>query len=263
MKLKNGVEVFKVFNSLGARNHIYPTLIYDKKECILVDAGYPGNFTVICEQMNNINVPFERLSKIIITHQDFDHMGGLFSFIDNKKEGQQIEVCAHIDDKDYIEGKKRPIKLTDEFLQRIKKNINEYSVSKQQELNIIMDNYYVKVDKALNDKDEIPVCGGIVVIHVPGHTPGNICLYLKKHKILIAGDTLNITNGTLYGPDHYQSVDIEQAINSLKKLNDYQIKTVVCYHGGVYEDSNANKRIEEIIREELNELAAKKAQQLK
>ena len=129
--------------------------------------------------MKNINIPYERLTKIIITHQDFDHMGGLFSFIDNQKENQQIEVCAHIDDKDYIEGKKRPIKLTDEFLQRIRKNINEYSVSKQQELNRIMDNYYVKVDKVLKDKDEIPICGGIVVIHVPGHTPKYMFIFKK------------------------------------------------------------------------------------
>lgn len=258
MKLKNGVEVLKVFNSLGSKNYIYPTLIYDKNEAVLVDTGYPGNFTVITEQLANAFVPYEKLTKIIITHQDFDHMGSLSSFIENKKEGQNIEVCAHIDDKDYIEGIKTPLKLTDDFLRRIRRNISEYSVSKQQELNYILDNYYVKVDKVLKDKEELPICGGIVVIHVPGHTPGNICLYLKKHKILIAGDALNITNNELYGPEYHHSLDIYQAINSLRKLSDYNIKTVVCYHGGVY-NGNVNKRIEEIICDELRELESKKA----
>lgn len=258
MKLKNGVEVLKIFNSLGARNNVYPTVIYDKKNIILVDTGYPGHYQIIKEQLDNINLSINDVSKIILTHQDWDHMGSLSSIIENKAEEQQIEVLAHEDDKAYIEGSKTLLKFTADFLKKLRKLISEYSMSKQQELNHILDNFYVKVDKALKDGDVIDVCGGIEIIHVPGHTPGNICLYLKKHKILLAGDALNITNGQLYGPDSLYTHDMEQAVNSLKKLTKYQIKTVVCYHGGIY-DNNVNKRLEVIIRDELNELATKKA----
>ncbi len=257
MKLKNGVEVLKVFNSLGARNNIYPTLIYDKNDAILVDAGYPGNFQVISEQLANVDVPFTKLTKIIITHQDFDHMGGLSSFVEKaQEENITIEILAHEEEKDYIEGKKTPIKLTDDFMRKIRKMVDEYSANKRDELNHILDNYYVKVNRGLKDGEVIPVCGGITVIHVPGHTPGNICLYLQKHKILIAGDSLTIIEGELLGPDQIYTPDMELAINSLKKLQKYDIKQVVCYHGGVYE-GNVNKRLEVIIRDELNELAAK------
>jgi len=255
MKLKNGVEVLKVFNTLGARRNIYPTLIYDKDHVVLVDTGYPGHFQVIKEQIANALVPFEKLTKIIITHQDFDHMGGLSSFKEQDKDNQ-IEVLAHEADQEYIEGTKTPIKLTEEFMRNLKKMISEYSVTKQEALNHILDNYYVKVDKTLKDDEEIPICGGIKVIHVPGHTPGNICLYLKKHKILIAGDALNVIEGELYGPDSHATPELELAIKSLSKLNQYSIKTVICYHGGVY-SNNVNKRIEVIIKDELNELLTK------
>jgi glyoxylase-like metal-dependent hydrolase (beta-lactamase superfamily II) len=258
MKLKNGVEVLKIFNSLGARNNIYPTVIYDKKNIVLVDTGYPGHYQIIKEQLDNIKLSINDVSKIILTHQDWDHMGSLVSILENKAEAQQIEVLAHEADKPYIEGSKTPLKFTDEFVKKLRKMVGEYSMSKQQELNHILDNFYVKVDKALKDGEVIDICGGIEVIHVPGHTPGNICLYLKKHKILLAGDALNITNGQLYGPDAIYTHDMEQAVNSLSKLTNYQIKTVVCYHGGVY-DNNVNKRLEEIITGELNELATKKA----
>ncbi len=252
MKIKKGVEVLKVFNTLGARNNIYPTLIYDKENAVLVDTGYPGHFSIIKDQLANANVPVEKLTKIIITHQDFDHMGSLSSFLE--RADCQIEVLAHEADVDYIEGEITPIKLTDEFMRKIRKMIDSYSVKKQKELNHILDNYYVKVNKALKDGEEIPICGGIIVIHVPGHTPGHICLYLKKHKILIAGDALTMIKGELYGPDRFITPDLELALKSLNKLNNYNIKTVVCYHGGIY-NKNVNKRIEEIIKDELNEIS--------
>lgn len=40
------------------------------------------------------------------------------------------------------------------------------------------------VDQTIADGDEIPIFGGITVIHTPGHTPGHISLYLKQSKIM-------------------------------------------------------------------------------
>jgi hydroxyacylglutathione hydrolase len=42
-----------------------------------------------------------------------------------------------------------------------------------------------------NEGDEIKV-GNLTlkVMHTPGHSPGSVCFYLEKQKILIAGDTL-------------------------------------------------------------------------
>jgi glyoxylase-like metal-dependent hydrolase (beta-lactamase superfamily II) len=38
---------------------------------------------------------------------------------------------------------------------------------------------------------------------------------------------------------------MDLALKSLKKLTQYDIETVVCYHGGVYK-KNANKRLAEL-----------------
>ncbi|MFP3381467.1 MBL fold metallo-hydrolase, partial [Bacillus sp. SIMBA_069] len=56
-----------------------------------------------------------------------------------------------------------------------------------------------RVDYTLIDGQELPFCGGIRVIHTPGHTPGHISLYLKQSKILIAGDSMYSVNGILGG----------------------------------------------------------------
>ncbi|SFA75685.1 Metallo-beta-lactamase superfamily protein [Cohnella sp. OV330] len=51
------------------------------------------------------------------------------------------------------------------------------------------------VNQIIADGDEIPVLGGVVVIHTRGHTPGHISLYLKQSKTLIAGDAFMIEEG--------------------------------------------------------------------
>ena len=48
----------------------------------------------------------------------------------------------------------------------------------------------VTVDILLNDGDELPMLGGIKVLHTPGHTPGSICPFLLQERLVIAGDLL-------------------------------------------------------------------------
>jgi hydroxyacylglutathione hydrolase len=48
-----------------------------------------------------------------------------------------------------------------------------------------------KADLLLKDGDEIKVGSfALKILHTPGHTPGSICIYCEKEKILFTGDTL-------------------------------------------------------------------------
>jgi glyoxylase-like metal-dependent hydrolase (beta-lactamase superfamily II) len=83
------------------------------------------------------------------------------------------------------------------------------------------------------DGDLLPICGGIEVIHSPGHTPGHIGLFLKKSGLLVGGDALNVGDGKLVGANPAHSLDMELAGASFEKLKGYGAKGVVAYHGGV------------------------------
>ncbi len=96
--------------------------------------------------------------------------------------------------------------------------------------------------RTVEDGEELPYGGGTVVIHTPGHTPGHLCLYVKQAKVLIAGDALNVEEGRLIGPRPQHTADIDAARRSLKKLAEYDIETVICYHGGMYR-GEPNQRI--------------------
>lgn len=91
----------------------------------------------------------------------------------------------------------------------------------------------VDVDIELNDGDKFDCCGWVEIIETPGHMPGHISIYIKESKILIAGDALVIENDKLCMANPQYTLDIKEAKKSIKKLLNYDIDRVICYHGGI------------------------------
>jgi glyoxylase-like metal-dependent hydrolase (beta-lactamase superfamily II) len=242
MKVANGVEVFELkTNMMGRQTEIHPTLIWDEHEVILVDTGIPGQLPEIREAMENAGVPFNKLSKVILTHQDRDHIGSLPDIL--KAVNHKVAVLAHKEDKPYIEGDKPPIKMNPERVTKMLESVPEEQ--RQQVQALFTSPITAKVDRTVEDGEVLPYCGGITVIFTPGHTPGHISLYLNRSKTLITGDALVAVNGELLGPNPQFTPDMQTALKSLKKFTKYDIETVICYHGGVYKE-NANQRIAEL-----------------
>ena len=67
----------------------------------------------------------------------------------------------------------------------------------------------------------------------------------KAYYFLITADALVAVDGELHGPNPKATYDLDSALKSLKKLTQYNIKTVICHHGGVYSDK-ANERLTEL-----------------
>lgn len=101
------------------------------------------------------------------------------------------------------------------------------------------------VNRMLRDGEELPLVGGIIVIHTPGHTPGHTSLYHMPSKTLIAADALNVIDGRLVGPDPATTFDLALARLSLQKISHFDIRNMICYHGGLF-TNNPNQRIREL-----------------
>lgn len=215
MKISNNVEMLEIsLDSLGIKGFkIYPVVLHDDNSVILVDTGLSGLLPIIKDEILKLDLSLSDITKVVITHGDLDHIGNLASI---KKLRDNLQIVAHEEEKGYIEFKDRLSKITPEKYNELKGQLKS------------------DVSQIVGDGDELKEFGGITVIHTPGHTPGHICLYLKKHKVLIAGDALNIIDGELLGPHPRHTLDMKQAIDSLKKLLDYDIESVICYHGGLY-----------------------------
>jgi len=246
MKIADNLEMLELhMKVMGVERIVYPTLMWDDENVILVDAGIPSNLEIIKKQMEAAGVPFARLTKIVATQQDIDHVAGIKGIIG---ENPKVMVLAHDDDKPYIQGEKKVKRLNSKFMERIKDLPEEV----QLKIVDIFVNSRVKVNSTLSDGEVLLYCGGITVIHTPGHTPGHICLYHQMSKTLIAGDAMNILHGQLVGPNEdpmsEDGVNANDAINSLKKLEDYDIKNIITYHGGLFNNS-PNEKIKEVIRD--------------
>ncbi|MGE6399809.1 MULTISPECIES: MBL fold metallo-hydrolase [Bacillus cereus group] len=205
MEIAKGVEMLH----LEFQGYIiHPILLWDDEMAVLIDTGFPGQIEDIQVEMDKVGVSFGKLKVVILTHQDIDHIGSLPELLQNC--GSNITVYAHELDKPYIEGE-LPL-LKDAQVQNPPKG---------------------KVDDTLIDGQELSYCGGILIIHTPGHTPGHISLYLRQSKTLIAGDSMYSVNGILGGIHAPTTLDVKEAHQSLKKYLDLDIESVVCYHGGL------------------------------
>nr|WP_060860010.1 MBL fold metallo-hydrolase [Paenibacillus riograndensis] len=194
------------------------TLMWDEHRSILIDAGFHGHGEQIVNGMRKAGVPFEQLSAVILTHQDIDHIGGVQDLL--KLAAKPLTVYAHALDQPAIEGAVPLLK-------------RELPPQLQHMFDLP---YHVKVDYTLNDGDVLPFFGGVEVIFTPGHTPGHISLYLQTSRVLIAGDLLSSVDGELQAPTHQTTPDLPTAFGSLRRLLDYDIEQIVCYHGGVCTD---------------------------
>lgn len=220
MKISKGVEMLHIeFQGYI----IHPTLLWDQEMAVLIDTGFPGQMEDLRVAIEKVGVSFDKLKVVILTHQDIDHIGSLPDIL--QKYGNTIKVYAHELDKPYIQGDLTLLK--DGHLKDLPKG---------------------KVDDSLKDGQELPYCGGIRIIHTPGHTPGHISLYLQQSKTLIAGDSMYSVNGIIVGIHAPTALDINEARHSLKKYLELDIESVICYHGGLSKE-NINEQIQNVISE--------------
>ena len=193
MKISDGIEMLELpMNIMGRESSVYPTLMWDDNTVILVDAGTPNSLPKIKKAMGDAGVPFESLNKIIVTHQDIDNIGGIQCILD---ELEEVQVLAHEEDKPYIQGKKKLVRLNSNFMTRI----NALTEEEWEKVLDMFENVSVEVNKTLTDMEELACCGGIIVIHTTGHTPEHLCLYHKTSKTLIAGDAITSLMNSLLG----------------------------------------------------------------
>ncbi len=222
---------------------IYPTLLKDAHELIMVDCGYPDSMPKLEHAMKKMGLSLNQLTKIVITHHDHDHMGALKEI---KDRYPLVQILCSREEAPYITGQSKSLRLQQaEALQdTLPESEKEGGLMFQRFISSIQ-----KVDSVttVNSAEILPICGGIEILDTKGHMPGHISLYIKEQKVLIAGDALVVENGKLCMAMPQYLLNKRDAQDSIRNLQNYDIEKIICYHGGLYQ-SDIKNSLQEIVK---------------
>jgi glyoxylase-like metal-dependent hydrolase (beta-lactamase superfamily II) len=248
MRVAPGVEMLELSATLmSGPGTLCPTVLWDRENSILVDAGLPGMARQFLEAMEQAGISQKTLVSIIVTHHDLDHIGSLNELQEMIPHG--VQIWSHPEEVPYIQGEIPPIKMTPKMMAQMAEQMKGLPEEQRQAMRAMMEkvkSFKLKVDRVMGDGEMLPNCGGIQIIHTPGHTPGHICLYHTPSKTLIAGDALFVDGDSLGPAPAFINADIPLALSSLKKLAQCDVASVIAYHGGLFQNS-PNTRIAEIV----------------
>ena len=225
MRIAKNVEMLEIAGEHGA---FYPVLVWGGDEVVLIDAALPGQTEALREAVKVAGFTLEGITKVIITHQDLDHIGSAKVLSD-----MGAEILAHELEAPYIQGDVTSIRLSD--MERRLDELDEGERDFYERAKEGAPHFFVHVGRPLKDGDLLDICGGIRILHTPGHTPGHIAVLLVESNIMVAGDGANIADGRLVGANPQYTADMVRAADSLTKMKGCNPDSFVCYHGGFIE----------------------------
>jgi len=229
MKVADNIAMLELTDERGTYR---PTFIWDDHERIMVDTGLPGQLGLIAAALEPLGFRPSDITKVIVTHQDLDHIGCV-----NDLRALGASVLAHEDEIPYLDGTKTSVRLAELELDLASRdNVSPGEREYLEQARADAPKYHFKVDRALRDGEVLEYCGGIRVIHTPGHMPGHIVLHLLASDILVSGDAANIIDGKFIGPNPVFTGEtrMPQAQESFAKLMALKPRTILCFHGGVH-----------------------------
>lgn len=173
----------------------------------LIDTGWPDTTD---EVLAALEEEVDDVERVLVTHEGSDHYGGLDAVME-RYDPEFLAPAAETTLFEYVDH---------------------------------------EPDVELRDGDRLD--GGIEIVQIPGHKPGPASLYFPDKKVLIAADVLDgsdrrgLPEGYLLPPPAQYNDDHTAAELNLEKLLEYDIETVLVYHGS-HVMNGANEKLERLV----------------
>ncbi len=180
----------------------------------LIDVGMMKNVPKIKMGLEGLGLSMKDIKTVIITHAHFDHMQCLAEIVSLSS----AKVMVGKEDADVLSGAK-PTPMPKGPLGLVFRLMGP-----------MMRFEPVPVDVKLKDGDTVNVLGGLKVVSLKGHTPGNIGLVHSSSGIMFTSDTVSNRKNRLGPPAlyKYNKAECDRAIERLSELN---IKIMLPGHG--------------------------------
>lgn len=193
----------------------------------IVDSGFEPDAKKILAELASMGRGPRDVETIVLTHGHQDHSRGAAKL----KAATGAKLAAHQSEVEYVSGKKKypPAKGAMRLFTGI--------------LGAFVKVEPAEVELALSGDERL---GRLLVVHVPGHTPGSIALLDAETKSVFSGDAVVSGKGGLVGPNRSFTMDIEEGKRSLGKLSTLSFETVLPGHGDPFTAADAPRRVGEL-----------------
>jgi glyoxylase-like metal-dependent hydrolase (beta-lactamase superfamily II) len=223
MEIVEGIHRADEASGNMAHSNVY--IVINGNELVVIDTGTSGNAKKIIEYIQKIGNHPQEVSMIVLTHYHMDHSGSAKDL----KDLTNAKVAVHVDDADFVAGKK-PLPKPKNILMRAASSFINFTP--------------VQVDIILKDGDTI---GNLTVIHTPGHTPGSIALLDAQRKALFVGDTLRFDGSKVTGAPEHFTWDEDKVEESIQKIVMLDFEVMLPGHGEFLK-GNASGAVKEFIQ---------------
>lgn len=210
-------------------------LVADESGVTMVDAGLPGHWRELVDELESMGRSLDDIKALILTHGDSDHLG----IAERLRTEHKIPVYIHEADAPQARGeapKQNP--AWGRF--RVGPTLGfVWYAGRRGGMKVPQ----VREVVELSGDGSLQIPGQPEIIHIPGHSPGSIAIHFPSVKALFVGDALT-TRHVLTGVEGPQpapfTLDKEMADESLSRLEGLEVNWVLPGHGPPWPESAAD-----------------------
>jgi len=187
------------------------SIFIDGKTPVLIDPGHMHRVPSLFERMRRDGVDPGKIHAVICTHGHPDHFEGTLAFRDGK-----VKIGISALDEKLVEEVGGPM----------------YARQGLRMPDFRVDFYLKEGDLTLGKHD-------FQVLHTPGHSPGSLCLYWQRYKLLVPGDV--VFNGGV-GRVDLPGGDQNLLKKSLERLASLPVELLIPGHGPALQGAEQVRR---------------------
>uniref|UniRef100_A0AAU3H446 MBL fold metallo-hydrolase n=1 Tax=Streptomyces sp. NBC_01401 TaxID=2903854 RepID=A0AAU3H446_9ACTN len=199
----------------------------------LVDAGLPGHWRDLQQELESLGKSADDIRGLVLTHGDSDHIG----FAERLRSEHGVPVFVHAADADRARTGDKPKVAVGPMRLTAALGFFGYSLRKNG-----LRTRYVGAVTEFGDGDVLDLPGKPEIVGMPGHSPGSVAVHVPHADAVFVGDALT-TRHVLTGRTGPQPApftdDPAEALDSLDRIARLSASWVLPGHGAPWRVSPA------------------------
>ena len=211
-------------------------LLVDGDEAWMLDTGMVGEPALIRRRLRRLGLGPRSIRGILLTHGHIDHAGNLAWL----KEWTGAPVYGHPAEQLHVDGRYPYLGIT-RWCGRLEA-LGRWAFRYRTAV----------IDEFLGEGDELPLWGGLRVMHLPGHTEGHCGFYSTRYDLLFSGDLFASYFFNTHLPPAILNTRPELIPASLRRALELDPRWIIPNHYDFCDGALHKRRFVELCRKRLS-----------